>query len=198
VYRELHHAVILAENVLGPQKQAIDQFTPTDLDKLPELPIDQSGYLGARAMRGPANIGYNNAGVYQPEGELHFEIDPLTAERLFKTTGVEWVAQYRDEVFQTHNAAGAAHFVDRYAALLQASPDVRPTTPVAGLPAARCFERPVGWESITKESEIGHKTEAWHFACVARAERYAYVTYSDDETDIKQQVSAQYRILAGK
>jgi hypothetical protein len=39
---------------------------------------------------------------------------------------------------------------------------------------------------------------AAHFRCIAYADRYAFVAYSDTEKDVKQQIAAQYRILAGK
>jgi hypothetical protein len=198
VYREVHHAVILTENILQPQERSIDLFVPTDLAKLRDLPLDPSGHLGGRALPGPPNIAYINAGVYSGDGTLHFEENPIDGAKLFNNVGVDWVAQLRDEVFETRNAAGAAHFVDHYARTFAALPGVRPTTPVPGLPTAHCFERPAGWEPIAKAAEGGYKTQQWHYGCVARADRYAYVTYSDQETDIKQQVSAQYRMLAGK
>jgi predicted metalloprotease len=34
--------------------------------------------------------------------------------------------------------------------------------------------------------------------CVARADRYSFTAFSDNEADVKQQIAAQYRILAGK
>jgi hypothetical protein len=36
------------------------------------------------------------------------------------------------------------------------------------------------------------------FKCVAHADRYTFIAYSDKEKDVKQQTAAQYRILAGK
>ena len=38
----------------------------------------------------------------------------------------------------------------------------------------------------------------WHFKCIAQAGRYALTAFSDQEQDVKQQISAQYRILAGE
>ena len=38
----------------------------------------------------------------------------------------------------------------------------------------------------------------WHYKCVGRADRYAYTAVSGREDDVKQQMAAQYRILAGQ
>ncbi|ORA35467.1 hypothetical protein BST20_17920 [Mycobacterium branderi] len=199
ISREPHHAALMAASALDVQEPAIDRFEPTDPAKLADLPIDPSGYLEARTLAAPdRKYAVLNTGVYAPRGALHFERDPIESARLFETAGVEWVSQLLVEVYQTHNAAGAARIVDRFAGDLSALPGVEPSAPVAGLPVASCFEQPVGWEPITNLAERGYKTSKWHFACVARADRYAYIAYSDTETDVKQQVSAQYRILAGK
>jgi hypothetical protein len=38
----------------------------------------------------------------------------------------------------------------------------------------------------------------WPFKCIARVDRYVFTAFSDNEKDVKQQMAAQYRILAGK
>jgi hypothetical protein len=42
------------------------------------------------------------------------------------------------------------------------------------------------------------KQANWRFKCIAQASRYAFVAVSDDDKDVKRQISAQYRILAGE
>jgi hypothetical protein len=39
---------------------------------------------------------------------------------------------------------------------------------------------------------------AWPFKCVACADRYVFTAFGDNQTDVKQQIAAGYRILAGK
>lgn len=91
--------------------------------------------------------------------------------------------------------AGAAQLVDQYATETAAMPGIKPTAGVDALPAAKCFVRPVGWQPLGSGSTW---RDAWHYTCIARADRYAFVAYSGQEKEIRQQIAAQYRILAGK
>jgi hypothetical protein len=45
---------------------------------------------------------------------------------------------------------------------------------------------------------VSFRRVLWHYKCVARADRYAFTAFSDEESDVKQQTSAQYRMLAGR
>jgi hypothetical protein len=67
---------------------------------------------------------------------------------------------------------------------------------VPGLPTARCFARTSG--TLPSTSPSSWLRLKWSYKCVARADRYAYTAFSSDPTDVKQQIAAQYRILAGE
>jgi hypothetical protein len=69
-------------------------------------------------------------------------------------------------------------------------------TGVRGLPNARCFARTSGWATPVDPPTMQQARS--HYLCVAHVDRFAFVAYSGDETDAKQQLSAQWRILAGK
>lgn len=86
--------------------------------------------------------------------------------------------------------------VKKFAANMAATPHVTPVNAVPGLPGAQCFERTA--DSVPATDPQSWQRIQWHFKCIAQAGRYAFTTYSDTETDVKQQISAQYRILAGE
>jgi hypothetical protein len=191
-----HSSASLTELMLTDQERLIDQFVPTDLAKLADLPADPTGQLLARTLWAPDRSGSGDAAaVWQPHAWLHFEANPIESAALFRAAGVDAVAQRLATVYRTHNAEGAAQVVRRFAAQTGAMPGVRPAIGIRGLPAATCFIRPDGWRPITGGST---GREAWHFKCIARADRYVFIALSDTENDVKQQISAQYRILAGK
>lgn len=187
----------LVSVMLHDQKRSIDRFVATDPANLADLPEDPSGRLAARTI---FPLDHRDApageGVWQPDAWLHFEDDPINSATLFTQARVEAVAQGLTTVYQTHDATGAVRVVDRFAADLRAMADVEPITGVPGLPGARCSERVIGAAAPTFPLPI--QQAAWHFKCVAQADRYAFSAFSAQEKDVKQQIAAQYRILAGK
>lgn len=178
-------ATQLVAKTLDLQGPRINDFAPTDPAKLADLPIDPTGKLLARVMPPPPDkSALPYAGVYPPRGALHFEPNPPASASLFTAAGVEMVAyRWGPTVYQAHDGEGAARVTNRFVADAR---NVKPATAVPGLPIARCFEG--------RDSTAGHAI----FECVARADRYAFDAVSLQETDAKQLISAQYRILAGK
>lgn len=181
---------------LDKQEPLIDRFKPTDPAKLADLPKDFTGHLLARTLWAPDNSGPFIVGVWEPTAWLHFEDDPIKAAGLFRSAGVDAVAQRMTTVYQARDTTGAAQVVDQLAADMRASDGVHPIAGITGLPRAQCFARtktlsepnpPPSWQRVV-----------WPFKCVARADRYAFTAFSADEKDVKQQMAAQYRILAGK
>ncbi len=183
-------AAWLVESALGRQGSLIDQFSATDPVKLADLPLDPTGKLLARTLPTSDGDATFVVGVWPPHGWLHFEDDPVAATARYAAAGVEVVAKGLTTVYQTNNADGAAGLVERLAT--QWGPSVKTTTGVPGLSAAKCFSRP----EVSVEPTI-HEMAA-HFRCTASADRYTFIAYSDTEKDVKQQIAAQYRILAGK
>lgn len=180
----------LVSSALGRQKSLIDQFGAADPAKLIDLPLDPTGKLLARTLPTSATDAAFLAGVWQSRGWLHFEDDPVEAAARYSAAGVEVVARGLTTVYQTGNAGGADGLVEREAT--NRDPSIKSITGVSGLPAARCFTRP----KISVEPTL-HEVAA-RFRCIASADRYAFVAYSATEKDVKQQIAAQYRILAGK
>ncbi|MCV7398570.1 hypothetical protein H7K24_00145 [Mycobacterium fragae] len=183
-------AALLVEFVLGHQEKLLDQFAATDPAKLANLPLDPTGKLLARTLPTSDLDAAFVAGVWQPRAWLHFEDDPIAAAAWYAAAGVEAVAKGLTTVYQTHNPGGAARLAQQLAS--NPGPGVKPTTGVPGLPTAKCFSRQhVAAAPTTRE--MGAR-----FKCVAHADRYTFIAYSDKEKDVKQQTAAQYRILAGK
>jgi hypothetical protein len=188
---------LLVQGVLDQQTSLIDKFVPTPLDKMADLPLDPTGQLLAHTLQSPDKKLPSNVGAWQPTGWLHFEDDPVTAAAMFKTVGVDAIGQRRATVYQTRNEDSATQMADQLAATLRASDGIRPVPEeVRGLPRARCFERVKDW--VPDTAAVSWQRILWHFKCVASADRYSFTTFSAAKEDAMQQISAQYRILAGK
>jgi hypothetical protein len=135
-------------------------------------------------------------GVWDASAWLHFEDDPVKAADLFNSAGVETVTQRMTTVYRTRDVAGAAHVAEQLAADIRVSDGVHPIPGITGLPGAQCFARPAA--GVEPGEPLTVLRVNWPFKCVARADRYAFTAFSRDEKDVKQQIAAQYRILAGK
>ncbi|MCV7235260.1 DUF7373 family lipoprotein [Mycobacterium branderi] len=186
-------------DVLKEQARLIDRFPPTDREEMADLPLDPTGRLWARTIPAPDGGEPFSAGVWQPNSWLHFEDNPVEAATLFQDAGVDWVVQRSTRVYQARNSAGSARLVDRFLADTRALPDVKPTqTGVPGFPGATCFERTKPIPLPVARTAMTLRQALWHFKCIAQTDRYAFISFSGDEKDAKQQISAQYRVLAGK
>jgi hypothetical protein len=180
----------LIVSALISQKSLIDQFPATDPAKLPDLPLDPTGKLLARTLATSDGSAAWLVGVWRPRAWLHFEDDPVAAEASYADAGVAAVAKGLTTVYQTDNAGGAARMVGRYAKTMGAS--MTSIAGVPGLPAAKCFKRGL----IVPGPTLNETTAS--YSCIAPAGQYAFIAYSANEKDVKQQIAAQYRILAGK
>lgn len=197
---DLETACDRLSRTLEDQQSLIDRFVPTDPAKMVDLPDDPSGEIEARTLQSSDDTRPLNGGVWRPQAWLQFEDNPVAAASLLKDAGVEWVARYLTVVYQAHAATGAARLADQFAADTAALPDTKPTdSGVPGLPVAKCFQRTERVQPPNDRLLLEAAKHAyWQFKCVARADRYAFISYSGEEKDAKQQISAQYRILSGK
>lgn len=195
--RSTYAAAELVSGVLYPQEQLIDRFIPTDSAKLAELPKDPTGQLLAHTLWAPDNSSPFIIGAWPAHTWLQFEDNPIRAAAWFNAAGIDWVAQRLATLYRAGDAAKAARLVEEFADDMSAMPDVEPVkSAVPGLPSARCFVRTKGLLPMT--DPINWRQIIWHYKCVAHADRYVFAVFSDHEQDAKQQISAQYRIAAGK
>jgi hypothetical protein len=108
----------------------------------------------------------------------------------------ELVSQALTTVYRAHGLSGAREVVDRFEAKTRTSPGVGVITGVTSLPAARCFERSQGGVADTAPLPIQQRW--WRYKCIAQAVRYSFTAFSAHQNDAKQQIAAQYQILAGR
>lgn len=191
-------APVLIGLTLDKQLPLIDRFQPTDIAKMVELPRDPTGQLLARTLAAPDGSAPYMIGVWDPSAWVNFEDDPIKSATLFGVAGVEAVSQQRATVYQTHDAMGAKQLAKQFAADMRATAHVQQISGVTGLPQAQCFARHDPDLVVEANPPLSWLRVAWPFKCVARADRYTFTAFSDNETDVKQQIAAQYRILAGK
>jgi hypothetical protein len=192
-------APVLIGLALDKQVPLIDQFRPTDTAKLIDLPRDPTGQLLARTLAAPDGSAPYMIGVWDPRAWLNFEDDPIKTATLFDVAGVEAVAQQRTTVYQAHDATGAEQLVKQFAADMRATEKAHQISGITGLPQAQCFARQNAADLLGEAPwPLSFLRVAWPFKCVARADRYTFTAFSANETDVKQQMAAQYRILAGK
>lgn len=189
-------AAVLVDAALVMQKKRIDEFTPTAPAALADLPLDPTGRLLALTLSAPDNAVPIMAGAWPPQGWLHFEYDPVAAATVFNSASVDAVTQRLTTVYQAGNVDGAVRIAKEFANQMSGMEDVTPTDGVAGLPSARCFQRNKG--ALPATTPMTWQRLAWHAKCVATVDRYAYTAFSADAADARQQMAAQYRILAGE
>lgn len=189
-------AANLVDGALIVQKRRIDEFSPTPPDAMRDLPLDPSGQLLARTLAAPDGGAPFIIGVWNSRAWLHFELDPLQANSLFNTAGVDIVGQRLSTVYQAANADGALRLAKGLDEQIENLPSVREVDGVPGLPGATCFQRTEG--GLPGTSPSTWQRVVWQYKCVATVDRYAYTAFSADVKLVRQQMAAQYRILSGQ
>lgn len=181
---------------LSDQQTKLRTFAPTPADKLPDLPMDPSGFLMSRMLDNPSGPVPGNIGAWTPPGWLHFEDDPLVAATWLRDAGVDWIAQRLSTVYRTKNAEAAATLLKNIVTQMRGTAPAKPAGEVPGLPRARCFVRDSA--AIFDESPATLQRIDWHFKCAAATDRYVFTVYAPSMKEAAQRISAQWRILAGK
>ncbi len=175
-------ATQMVATTLDLQGPLIDQFKPTPVEQLPGLPIDPGG-LFARTLPPPKGDETINDGVLTAQGILHFEGNPVRAQALFKSAGLQQVGyNILTYVYQTPDAASA----DRVLGMLvddQAHTKDVGAPGVKGMPAAKCFRTPKNPALLQA------------FVCMATAGRYAFWIQAEHEAEAHQETAAQYLML---
>lgn len=186
----------VVDSALSDQITKLKTFVPTPVDKLPDLPMDPSGFLMARMLENPSGSVPANIGAWTPAGWAHFEDDPLVVGAWLRDAGVDWIGQRLSTVYRTRNAEAAEALLQKVVGGMRATAPAKPAGEVPGLPRARCFERDSA--AIYDESAASIQRIAWHFKCAAAADRYVFTVYGPSQQVVAQRISAQWRILAGK
>ena len=186
----------LVYSALTSQKRALDTFSPTPIDQLPDLPLDPSGWLLARTLNNPTGGVPAMIGVWPAKAWLNFEENPPVASSMLTEAGVDWVGQRLATVYRTRNAATAETMLKTVVDGMRTTRYAEPTAPVPGLPRARCFGR-ANLEEYVNSAQSWQRL-LWRYKCAAAVDRFVFTVYAGDGKDAQQRISAQYRILAGR
>jgi hypothetical protein len=178
-------ATALVARTLDLQAPFIDQFQATAPADFAALPMDPSGLLAQTLPVDPKELDpklgmIRQRVVYQPQGALQFEFDPVRAAQVFTDDGVDLVAHAKTNVYRARDAGAARRVVEALAAT-QAS-TTQPADGVKGLPGSRCT--------------LGQGAAHASFTCWATEDRYAFVGSGTELLDVQQQMAAQYLMLA--
>ncbi|EIU19788.1 hypothetical protein MA5S0422_0071 [Mycobacteroides abscessus 5S-0422] len=176
-------AAQLVSATLDKQLPAIEEFTPTDVTKLVNLPRDPSG-LVARTIGQKEQKSINSGYAYDRRGSLNFTLDPLAVAAIEEDAGVELMSGGAATVFQTKDAAAATRMMT---GLIQLAAKGRPgqagsklTDAVPNLPGSHC---------VADENSN---------TCYATMDRYVIEAEQRELLDAQQLAAAQYRVLQSK
>lgn len=183
----LETVTALAATALDQQIPRIDEFAPTEVNALADLPVDPDGLL-ARTLPAPKEFPalQPNGLTFDRAGALHFQSEPLTATTLFDQTNMDQWAYGGISVYQAGDVNGADQIVDQFVAESQEQPGMDKAEPVPNFPGSHCSRRQDGEGAVVM------------FTCFAAADRYAFEATSAQLVDAQQQVAAQYLMLTAK
>ncbi len=179
-------AVAMAFAIVDRQRAALDRFTTTPVEDLPELPMDPTGLL-ARSLPGPSmGLSRFRAGVYEPHGALHFMPDPISAQQLFRDAALVAASVSVAMVFQTRGATGADELAEAFISDHVNQRYGRGES-IPGLSASRCLVA-LNLPGIPEGT----------YYCVVTHDRYVITAQMPTAVAAHQAVSAQYLLLSAE
>lgn len=165
----------LVARTLDLQGPLIDRFKATNPAEFADLPIDPTGLLAKTLPISPKDAILTERTVYQRQGALQFQSDPVLSAKAFADAGVDLVSRGKTTVYQASDAAAAQQLADAFAEEIGVGN--KPAEGVAQLPGSRCFS-----------GEAGNH-------CIGSADRYAFEVSATQIADAHQQLAAQYALL---
>ncbi len=173
-------AAQLVSATLDKQLPAIDEFTPTNVAELVNLPRDPSG-LVARTIQQKEQKSINSGYAYDRRGSLNFTLDPIAMAAIEDDAGVELMSGGAATVFQTKEAAAARRMVDGLITLAAkgrpGQAGSTPTDAIPNLPDSQC---------VADESSN---------TCYTTVDRYVIEAGQRELQDAQQLAAAQYQVL---
>lgn len=171
----LDQATELVVKSIDAQSSEIDKFRATDPSEFADISIDPDGLLARTVpIDGPTEPAMN--AVYEPQGALHFQNDPVRTGKLFSDTGTDLVSMAKTNVYETKDADGAKGVVEGFFTELQSMGT--PVDPVKNMPDSRCLQLKEG-----------------SFYCLAPADKYAIEVHAKNLLEVQQLIAAQYVML---
>lgn len=172
----LEPAAAMVAKTIDLQSPLIDQFTPTPIDKLADVPLDPTGLLVRTIPAAVDSAPATKNAAYSARGAVHFQSNPIGSATLFEDAGVTVVAMGETNVYEAKDGPSAALVANSFGKEVDVD-GVTAADPVPALPGSRCLQFPQG------------------FYCVASGDRYAIEVQAEQLRDAHQQVAAQYVML---
>lgn len=184
-----NEAMDLVTRAIDKQLPMIDQFKPTPVDKLAELPLDPDGLLARTLEPRPDERGRLRFGLYGVHAFRAFSDDPAGDEKLLNDAGVDLIAISGADVYRARDAAGAGQIIDAWAKTRGEDGDWDAIDPVAGLPDSHCFKM---------ENKPGSDDAYTYYSCLYTADRYAVDVIASQKAALSQKAAAQYLLLTAE
>lgn len=175
----------LAGKILDLQIPLLQNYQPTPVDKLADLPQDPTGLLGRTVPMAQTESATVRAkiGTYGPRSALAYQLDIGTSSAAFESSGMSTMLLNGSRIFVTTDSASARELADVLGA--EALSDKRIATEgINGFPTAECYE--------VKKGETLYEP---HNYCMAAVGKYVIVSSADETRGARQMLSAQYLLL---
>ncbi|NNH71933.1 hypothetical protein HLB23_19070 [Nocardia uniformis] len=172
---------------LDAQVPVLDKFEPTAQSQFSSLEVDPDGLLARVTVKDRSGMEPDPRlfNIYGPTKLVHNANDQSKIRKAVQDSGAEAMANAdTGSVIRTRDAAGAELLTT---ALLADESDHYDTTDAPKeVPGARCVRL-----NSKGDSETEYKNR-----CYVTYKRYIGVVSSDDESDVRQRVAAQYALFA--
>ncbi|TLF65530.1 hypothetical protein FEK33_19690 [Nocardia asteroides NBRC 15531] len=173
----------IVQRYLDRQLALLKEFTATPIADLDKLPLDTEGLLAKTLRRDPPRPG---AAVYPAHAALGLAERPAALSAAFADSGVDYVAISGATIYRARDEAAAARLI---VALEKGAFNARGLVDAAGpenLPVAHCYELDPNLEMTGVNSP----------RCIAPVGRYAISVVGANLQEVRQRISAQYKLLA--
>ncbi|GGK57140.1 hypothetical protein GCM10011591_31600 [Nocardia camponoti] len=183
----------IAKAHFDAQLAGLQKYTPTPVAELSKLPLDTEDLLShTLPYADQAEYKLKTAhgeGVYPAQAALHTISKRGKLKAAFADSGVDYVSVFQSEVYRARDNAAAIRL---QAALESSIPD---TTEVMRTDGPPNFE---GAHCYIVKPEVKSPSYSTRPTCYGSVGRYTFITNTANIGDARQQLAAQYKLLAGK
>ncbi|MEU0540298.1 hypothetical protein ABZ319_10540 [Nocardia sp. NPDC005978] len=171
----------LVDKAIAVTVERLKKFQPTPPDKLSELPFDPTGMMRITLLRPKGdNLAAAFEGVLSAAGSLHRSTEVDQDRALLDSAGVDLISYGAVKLYRTRDPVAANKLVqdmwaDRFSHRIDPPP---------GLPTAVCTRYK------------GPNIFTIPFSCYIANGRFVAMTWSKQQQDAYQRISAQYAMLA--
>jgi hypothetical protein len=176
--------------ILDTEVALLDKFTPTPVDKLTTLPVDEDNLVSKVLVTPGEEIGVGDYANFGPHAGLHFQPDKHYKDRLLQNAGLERLASYQGfpALFRVRDANAATDLVPLWTAAVKDSLDGKDLEAKTDVPGTQCVE--------SDKPETEDAAAETVFICTFAYQNYMAMVQSDTADDVARRVAAQYSLLA--